>query len=188
MKSLLRVRHSWFIGVMLILALIVTACKPDATSEIISPELGAKLVAAEEAMAVDAVVEEVVELPTLEELSEEEIVAGLPDEMIAALAEADASNGETLALINACVGCHITELEPEMTGPTWYNIGDTAISRIEGQSPALYLYNSIVAPNDYIVAGYPENIMPLNYNETISQEDLADLLAYLLAQHEGATE
>ena len=68
------------------------------------------------------------------------------------------------------------------------NTTDTAIGRVEGQSPALYLYNSNIAPNDYIVSGYPENIMPQNYGETISQEDLADLLAYLLAQHEGAAE
>lgn len=188
MKSLPRVRLAWFAGALLVLSLVLAACKPDASSEIISPELGPKLVAAEEALMVEALVEEEVVLPTLAELSEEEIMAGLPEEMIAALADADASNGEMLTLANACIGCHDFEVDSSMTGPTWHNVSDTAIGRVEGQSPALYLYTSITAPNDYIVSDYPGSIMPQNYTETISQEDLADLLAYLLEQHGMAAE
>ncbi len=39
-------------------------------------------------------------------------------------------------------------------------------------------------PNAHIVDGYPQNIMPQNYTDLLSQEDIADVVSYLLAQHE----
>ena len=70
-----------------------------------------------------------------------------------------------------------------MTGPTWYHIGDTSVSRVPGESPALYLYASIVNPGQFVVPPYPNNIMPANYAEQLSLEELADLVAYLLEQN-----
>jgi mono/diheme cytochrome c family protein len=117
-------------------------------------------------------------------MSDEEIYAGLPEDFAAALAVADPARGETLALANGCVGCHVLDPDQVMSGPTWYHAGDMAANRQAGVSPALYLHDSIVAPNDYIVSGYPANVMPQIYGDTISIEDLAILVAYLLAQHE----
>lgn len=71
-----------------------------------------------------------------------------------------------------------------MTGPTWYHVGDIAVSRVAGESPALYLYHSIVNPNLFIVPNYPSNIMPANYSEQLSTQELADLISYLLQQNE----
>jgi len=95
----------------------------------------------------------------------------------------DLANAETLAVTNACVGCHSLDPEAKMTGPTWHNVGDTAVTRIEGMSPAAYLYNSIVAPNDYVVEGFPGNVMTPTFGDTLSTQELGDLIAYLLAQH-----
>lgn len=47
-----------------------------------------------------------------------------------------------------------------------------------------YISESILVPNNYVVPGYSENIMPLNYGELLSQQDIADLIAYLLESDE----
>jgi mono/diheme cytochrome c family protein len=71
-----------------------------------------------------------------------------------------------------------------MTGPTWYHVGDTAVSRVAGESPAFYLYQSIVDPNGFVVPNYAGGLMPANYGEQLSAQELADLIAYLLQQSE----
>ena len=73
-----------------------------------------------------------------------------------------------------------------MTGPTWHHMGDTAVSRLPGESPALYLYHSIVGPTMFVVPNYPNNIMPANYGDQLSVQEIADLIAYLLDQNEAS--
>lgn len=48
------------------------------------------------------------------------------------------------------------------------------------EGPAAYIHHSIVAPNDYVVAGYPAGIMPQTYGETLNDEQLMHIVAYLL--------
>ena len=177
-------RRAWGPWVLfgILLALVVSGCTPDASAEIISPQLGEQL-AAKQAGA-EIVVQPTPEPVAISELSDEEILAGLPDDFRAALESADPSSGETLSLANGCVGCHALDPAVTMTGPTWYHIADIAANRREGVSPGLYLYNSIVMPNSFIVADYPSNIMPQNYSDILSAEDIADIVSYLLEQHE----
>ena len=179
---------TWIVGSLLIFSVMLAGCTPNASAEIISPELGARLIAAQMESAVEAVPEDEVAAALLADLSDDEIFAGLSDEMMTALGEADPANGETLALVNGCVGCHSLDPAAVMTGPTWYNIGDTAVGRVAGMGPAAYLDHSIVAPNDFVVPDYPQGVMPQNYGETLSIDDQADLVAYLLQQHGDAAQ
>jgi mono/diheme cytochrome c family protein len=171
-----------FLSVLFVLSVVVAGCAPNANAQLISPQLGEQLYAIE----ADAVIEvEPTPAPVLfAELTPEEIMAGLPEDFAAALADADPSQGENLALIHACVGCHSTDPAVQMTGPTWSNVADRAANRVPGMSPANYLYTSIVNPGAYIVPDYPSGVMPAIYDETIPTEDLADLVAYLLTLHE----
>jgi mono/diheme cytochrome c family protein len=173
------------VGVAALLLLFVftlAACAPDPTQGILSPELGSQMIAA--AQADDAAAEPVAEepVPTLAELSDEEIYAGLDDAVATAIQTGDPANGETLSLVNGCIGCHALDPAAQMTGPTWYNMGDTAVTRGDA-GPAAYLHNSIVAPNAYVVNDYPQGVMPATYADTISEEDLGDIVAYLLTLH-----
>jgi cytochrome c551/c552 len=175
-------RAPFLIAFVLIVSIALVACAADPSADIISPRLGEQLVA----RAANAEIEVV---PTPEplqiaDLTEEEITAGLPEDFAAALASASAENGETLALTNGCIGCHALDPEQQMTGPTWFHMADTSVNRVPDQGPALYLYTSILQPNVHIVDGYPQNIMPQNYTDLLSQEDLADMVAYLLTLHE----
>lgn len=184
MKHLALRRPALAVALLLILSMLtlaLAACAPDAQGAIISPRLGEQLAAAEAGQVVVAAAAE--ELPKLAELSTEAIFAGLPADFADALAAANPDNGTNIALTSGCIGCHNLDPTVQMTGPTWHNVGDTAVSRVPAESPALYLYHSIVDPNLYVVPNYPANIMPQTYADTLSQEQLADLVAYLLAQN-----
>jgi cytochrome c2 len=108
----------------------------------------------------------------------------LPADVAAALADADPDHGQQLTLANACIACHAFDPNQVMVGPTWYNIGNVAATRVPGESAEVYLYNSIVHPNAYVVEGYQPNIMLQIYG-TLSAQDKADMIAYLLAQKQG---
>jgi hypothetical protein len=38
-----------------------------------------------------------------------------------------------------------------------------------------------VDPNAHVVEGFPENVMPQNFEELLSQEQMEDLVAFLLS-------
>ena len=182
MKSLQAHGFGWVSGLLRIAALSLAACAPDPTGLIISPQLGEQMAALEAGNEI--VMAEPTEAPKLADLAPEAVTAGLPDDIAMVLAAADPASGEQLALARGCVGCHALDPAVTMTGPTWYHVGDIAVSRVAGESPALYLYHSIVNPNLFIVPNYPSNIMPANYSEQLSTQELADLIVYLLQQNE----
>ena len=177
-------RRIWIVtliaGAAAVAVLALSACAPDVNAALISPNLGAALEV--ELAGQQVVVEPTPIPPVLAELTPEEITAGLPDDLAQALASADATQGPTLTTAKGCIGCHALDPATVMTGPTWHNVGDHAIIRVPGESPAEYLRLSIVNPNAFVVPNYPANIMPANYSEQFSTQELANLIAYLLEQ------
>jgi len=109
---------------------------------------------------------------------------GLPEPVLAAMETADPGRGQQLSLVQGCVGCHALNPDQIMAGPTWYNMAATARTRVEGESAGLYLYNSIMYPNDYIVEGYLPNIMLQIYQDILDDQETADIIAYLLTLEE----
>jgi hypothetical protein len=43
-----------------------------------------------------------------------------------------------------------------------------------------YVRTSITEPQDFVVKGYPNNVMPKDYREQLSPEQLSALVEYLL--------
>jgi cytochrome c2 len=99
------------------------------------------------------------------------VVAGL-------LANADSEHGETLLTTYGCAACHRAGAENHVA-PSFVGIAQRAGERRPPLSAEEYLYESIVHPSAYIVEEYP-NAMPQNFAERISNQDLGDLIAYLL--------
>jgi mono/diheme cytochrome c family protein len=104
------------------------------------------------------------------------------------LPEGDPSRGELVAAAQGCVACHIST----PAGPAWRasaqqeGIGARAETRITqpdytgtAQDAYHYLFESIVLPGVFLVEGYGDQ-MPHEYSETLSPQDTADLIAYLL--------
>ncbi len=88
-----------------------------------------------------------------------------------------------------CASCHsVDESQIRLVGPGLWGLAQTAEERIveSGEdSVTEYIHNSIVHPNDYIVPGdsagpYPENLMPANYGDILSEEELDGLVAYII--------
>lgn len=167
------------LALLLVAVLVMAACAADPTEQLISPdmsfEIGEELVE-----AVPTPTPEILDITTL---TEAEIFANLPEMVVASIQNGDPDAGMQVSQLNGCIGCHSLD-GSALVGPTWYGIANTAIKRVEGESPAEYLYLSIVNSGAYIVPDYPAGVMPQNYSETLSEEQLGDLVAYLLTFQE----
>lgn len=181
MNSLWQSRIIWMI-VLWVAAPLLVSCTPDANAQIISPQLGTQLVA--QAQGGEIVLEPTPAPPKLAELTPEQIYAGLPEELVTATQNADPADGPNVALLNACSGCHAVEAGVTLAGPTWVGLGDRAVERAlatGSPGPAEYLHQSIINPNAYVVPGYSPGIMLQNLSDTLSTEDMATLIAYILS-------
>jgi len=80
---------------------------------------------------------------------------------------------------NGCGGCHVLA-DANAGGVTGPDLDQV----LPGQSPAM-IHDSIVDPNRALARGYPANVMPLNYGESITPEELDQLVQYLLESTGG---
>ncbi len=91
-------------------------------------------------------------------------------------------NQATIGPNNApgCITCHSLEPDVVMTGPSQYDVGARAAGRVPGLSAEEYLRQSIVEPNAYLVEGYEAGVMYQTYGEELSEQEINDLVAYML--------
>jgi mono/diheme cytochrome c family protein len=80
---------------------------------------------------------------------------------------------------NGCGGCHALA-EAKSGGVTGPNLDEA----LPGQSDAM-VHESIADPNKEIAKGYPPNVMPANYEQTMSPQELDDLVQYLVESTSG---
>jgi len=92
---------------------------------------------------------------------------------------------ETAAGVNAgCRICHSLEKGETIIGPSFYGIADRAGKRIPGMTAEEYLHLSIVDPNAYVVSGYPAGQMIQNFGQILTEEQIEDLIAFLMTLKE----
>ena len=100
-------------------------------------------------------------------------------------------DGEALTVSLGCTACHIqTEVGPAWLAeshPDGTGIGTRASERIAAAdytgaatTAEQYLRESIVRTNDYVVEGYEPGIMVATYGETLTAQNLADIISYLM--------
>jgi len=103
-----------------------------------------------------------------------------------AAAVGDAAAGEALfkqATIGAapgCSTCHSTEPNQAGVGPSLAGVASRAGQRVPGQTAEQYLRNSILTPNAYVVQGFSANVMYQDFSKVLSDQQVNDLVAYLL--------
>ena len=115
-------------------------------------------------------------------------LADEPDDS-AATAEApeeefEGSDGERVfntASPITCTTCHSLDGTVGL-GPSLQGIAERAGTRIAGMGAEEYIRQSIIDTNAYIVDGFPESLMPVNFSETLTPEELEAVIEYLLEQ------
>jgi len=96
--------------------------------------------------------------------------AGVPG---AAPPEVEGGPGAQVFANNGCGGCH-TLAVANAGGTTGPDLDEV----LPGQSEA-EIEESIVDPNAKIAQGYPANVMPENFKETIQPEEIKELVEFL---------
>lgn len=99
-------------------------------------------------------------------------------EVEAVLEGADAANGAILVEKYGCIACHrgdaVAKIAPPFTG-----IAERAETRRPPLPANAYIYESITNPTAYVVPEYSP-VMPLNYPDQLSKQDLGDIISFLL--------
>jgi cytochrome c551/c552 len=94
----------------------------------------------------------------------------------------NASAGRPVFISSGCGACH--RFRPAGTtgrvGPNLNNLAASAQRANQG-TLAQFTRASIVDPGAYVAPGFPAGVMPTTYGRTLSPQQLADLVAFLVA-------
>lgn len=77
-----------------------------------------------------------------------------------------------------CSSCHLLDGQ-RLNGPPLNGFSQVAGTRVEGESAEEYTITSITRPSAHVVSGYA-NLMYNQYKSRLTDQQLADLVAYLL--------
>jgi mono/diheme cytochrome c family protein len=100
------------------------------------------------------------------------LYAGVPG---AAPPKVPGGPGAQVFASNGCGGCHTLKAAKSggVTGPNFDEV-------LPGQTAAM-VRESIVDPNKQLAKGYPPNVMPASFEQTLSPKELEDLVEYLIS-------
>lgn len=79
-----------------------------------------------------------------------------------------------------CVTCHSLEPDKVIVGPSHAHIATVAETAVPGMSAAEYLRESIVNPDAHVTEGFPAGVMYQNYGKDLTEQEINDLVAFLL--------
>lgn len=79
-----------------------------------------------------------------------------------------------------CVTCHSTDPGLVLVGPSLAGVGSRVGSTVPGMSAEDYLRESIQNPDAHIAEGFTSGVMVKAYGDELSDEQVNDLVAYLL--------
>ena len=83
-----------------------------------------------------------------------------------------------------CSDCHRGGASAPDTVGTWTRVQTERLiqAQFAGYSGEMYLIESIVQPNVYLVDGYNSGVMPENFGIRMENQHLADIIAFLMTQ------
>jgi mono/diheme cytochrome c family protein len=153
-------------AVLFVLALVAAACG-DSADTTAAPEATTTAAATEATTTASAVSDEqlavaaaVGDIAAGEELFEEP-VAEMPDSV-------------------SCTSCHSLDGKDSPWAPGLAGISAVAADRVGGMSAVDYLGQSIVDPSAFRVDGEWRFAMPLRYSDALSEEQINNLIAFML--------
>ncbi len=99
----------------------------------------------------------------------------------AAPAGSPAAAGKTLATTQGCVACHSVGGAAGV-GPTWKGTFGKQVPLADGSTVTVdeaYLKESILSPNAKVVRGFAPGIMPANFREKLTDEQITQIIEYI---------
>ncbi len=83
-----------------------------------------------------------------------------------------------------CGACHALSDygSVAVVGPELDGIGERGATTVEGLDARGYILQSIINPNAYLTPGFQANLMPQNFGDRMSEQELDILVDYLLEQ------
>lgn len=88
---------------------------------------------------------------------------------------------QKLPSVIPCSTCHFVKAHQGVRlGPNLAGISERAGERVEGQSDVEYLRDSIKYPDAYVVEDFPPGTMNQAYEDRLSEEQINNVIAYLL--------
>ena len=111
----------------------------------------------------------------------EQILARWAEEGI----EGSAASGESLYDVKfGCTSCHRNAASAPDTIGTWTRVTTMRLAEAQfaGYTAERYVVESIVQPGAYVVDGYSSGVMPANFGSEMTDQQLADIVAYLRTQ------
>lgn len=81
-----------------------------------------------------------------------------------------------------CVACHAVKAGGGNIGPSLTTIGTIAATRKPGLEAAAYIKESITSPDAVVTQGFQPGIMPKDFGQKLSAEQIDTLVKYLLEQ------
>ncbi len=86
----------------------------------------------------------------------------------------------TLGVNAGCRVCHSLRPDQVLVGPSLDGVATRAQTRVPGLTAEEYLDQSIRHPDAYVVEGFPSGVMLDNYEELLTDEQIGNLVAFLL--------
>lgn len=80
----------------------------------------------------------------------------------------------------SCATCHRVDSEDKLIGPGLLNVSEHAEHFPAGQKAEDYIRSSITDPSGYVVPDYPDMLMPRIYTEIFTEQEINDLVSYVL--------
>lgn len=95
--------------------------------------------------------------------------------------ETDVECGQALAQQYGCISCHSID-GATIVGPTWQGLFGSSVTLPDGTSvlaDETYLITSISDPNGQIREGFFPDIMPQNFQDILTEEEVGQIIEYI---------
>ncbi len=86
----------------------------------------------------------------------------------------------TLGVNTGCRVCHSLDPGVVIIGPSFDGVATAAIGRVPGLTAEEYIRQSIVDPDAFVVGGFEPGVMLPNFEDTLTEEQIDNLVAFLL--------
>lgn len=91
------------------------------------------------------------------------------------------ARGQKVSQTNGCLACHSSDGSKKV-GPTWKGLAGSTVILNDGTSVTAddaYLKESTFDPNAKIAQGFPPGVMPENYGQRLTDQQIADVIAFI---------